>query len=87
METPRLSPAFDRLLDQVVECFTPGVAQQIAELRADPQLQARLDELATKANRGILTQAEAQEYDRYIEAIDLIGVLQAKAQAMTQGHR
>ena len=60
-------------------CFTPDVARQIAALRADPGLQARLDDLANKANEGELTQHDREQYEAYVEAIDLISILQAKA--------
>lgn len=72
----------DRLLEPVTEILTPAVAKGIAEMRAEPLLQARLDELATKANQGRLTPAERQEYAEYLDAIDFIGILQAKARAV-----
>lgn len=76
------SAALDRVLEPVAEVLTPEVARAIADVRADPQLQARLDELAAKSNQGTLTEDEASEYDDYIDAIDLIGILQAKARAV-----
>jgi hypothetical protein len=58
------------------------VAQQTAALRADPLTQARIDELATKCNEGALTEAEQREYEAYVEALEFIGLLQAKARAI-----
>jgi hypothetical protein len=72
----------DRLLDPVARCFTPEVAQRIADLRADAPTQARIDELAAKSREGLLTEPERREYGAYVEAIDLIGILQAKARAI-----
>ncbi len=72
----------DELLDPVAQCFTPDVARQIVALRATPTLQARLDELAGKANEGNLSQDERERYEAYVEAIDLISILQAKALKM-----
>ena len=69
----------DRVLDPVMECLTPEVARRLADLRADPQVQARVDELAGKANEGELSSAEEVEYDKYREACQLVTVLQAKA--------
>jgi hypothetical protein len=48
METPTDSAilVLDKMLESVARCFTPAVAQQIAELRADPLMQARIDALA-----------------------------------------
>jgi hypothetical protein len=72
----------DKMLEPVVRCFTPAAAIQIAELRADPRTQARITELAEKCITGDLTEAEQREYAAYVEAIDLIGLLQAKARAI-----
>ena len=82
MITSTDTTALDRMLEPVADILTPAVAQGIAEMRADPQLQARIDELASKANEGELTEAEQQEYHDYVEAIDFIGVLQAKARVV-----
>lgn len=54
----------------------------IANLRADPATQARLDELASKSNEGQLSEEERQEYKELIDAIDLITIFQAKARAV-----
>ena len=82
MEGITESAILDKMLEPVTRCFTPAVAKRIAELRADPVTQARIDELAAKCNEGALTEAEQREYGAYIEAIDLIGILQAKARAL-----
>lgn len=71
----------DRVLDPLAACFTPDVARQVASLRADPEFQARLDELADKCTEGQLTDQERAEYESYIRALDVIAVLQAKARA------
>jgi hypothetical protein len=70
------------MLDPLARCFTPEVARRIADLRADTNTQHRLDELADKSARGSLTPDEKMEYHAYVEALDLIGVLQAKARAV-----
>jgi hypothetical protein len=69
----------DRFLDPVTECLTPEVARRIVDLQLDPALQSRLDELATKASAGTLTQGEEQEYQDYVEGLDLVGIFKAKA--------
>ena len=40
----------DRFLRPLAECLTPEVAQRIVDIELDPHSQARLDELAAKAN-------------------------------------
>ena len=79
MATAPDNTALNEVLEPVARCFTPEVARQIADLRADPALQARLDEFAEKCNEGELTEADREQYEAYVEAIDLISILQAKA--------
>ncbi len=51
----------DRVLDPFTHCLTPEVARRISNLRADPDMQARVDELAGKANEGRLNERERAE--------------------------
>ncbi len=69
----------DQLLDPVGQCLTPAVAARIAALRADPRTQRRVDELAEKNSEGKLTPREEAEYEAYVEALDVIAILQAQA--------
>ena len=73
---------FDRLLEPIADCFTPDVARRIAALKADATMQNQLDEFATKANEGTLTEAEREDYLAYVEAVDMVAVLQAKARSV-----
>ena len=75
----------DRLLDPVARCFTVDVARQLADIRPDPLTQSRIDELATKASNGALSSAEQTEYYGYVEAIDIVSILQAKARKVLAG--
>ena len=72
----------DRFLRPFTECLTPEVAQRIVNLQLDSQSQARLDELAAKANEGQLADDERQEYEEFVEGIDLIGILKARARTV-----
>ena len=74
-----LSAVLDRLLEPVADCFSRQGAQRIVALRADKMTQDRLDELSAKSTEAELTDAERREYATYVEAINFIGVLQAKA--------
>ena len=69
----------DRFLDPITEAFTPEVARRIAELRADDQLQAEIDVLRDKANAGTLTPDEEAAYKDFVDAVDLISIVQSKA--------
>jgi hypothetical protein len=74
--------ALDRLLDPVMRCLTPEVARRLVELRADPELQRRVDMLADKNTEGQLTPAEREEYELYVRASRFIAILQAKARKL-----
>ena len=82
------SPAtiLDRFLDPFTECLTAEVAQRVAELRPDAATQARIDELREKANEGKLSDAERAEYEEFVESIDLVGILKAKARTFLAKH-
>jgi hypothetical protein len=71
----------DRLLEPFADCLTPEVAAKVADLRADDATQDRIDYLADRANDGLLTEEERDEYEGYLHAIDVIAILQAKARA------
>ena len=72
----------DRLLEPIGQCLTPEVARRIADLRADTALQARVDELADKANRGTLTDDERSEYEQYVRFSQFVTLLQIKARGV-----
>lgn len=72
----------DNVLTPVADCLTLDAARRIADLRADPETQARVDELADKANEGMLTADESAEYDRFLAVYHVVSILQARARAM-----
>jgi hypothetical protein len=84
--TPQETSILAQLLEPIAQCMTPELAQRIVDLRATPEAQARIDELADKCNEGDLTLEEAAEYDSYVDAIDLIAVLQAQARDVLRVH-
>lgn len=69
----------DRLLEPLTAALTPEMACVLLELRADSEMEARIGELRRKANSGTLTPAEDAEYKDFVEAVDLISIMQAKA--------
>jgi hypothetical protein len=69
----------DRLLDPLTEAFTPKMASALLALRADSELETDIGELRQKANDGTLTPREDAEYKDFVEAVDLISIMQAKA--------
>jgi hypothetical protein len=75
----RSSTVLDRLLDPVGRALNGEAARALVDLRAAPDVQARIDELAEKCNEGQLTPAERADYETYVAAGSLIAALQAKA--------
>jgi len=76
------STLLDQLTEPFAECLTTEAAQKIVALKASPAVQSRVDELAGKANRGLLTDEEAGEYDRYLAAFHFVTLMQAKARRL-----
>jgi hypothetical protein len=74
----------DRLLEPLAGCLSPEVAAKVADLRAEEAVQNRIDYLAQRANEGLLTADEREEYAGYLHAIDVISVLQAKARSLAR---
>ncbi|HEX4797039.1 MAG TPA: hypothetical protein VH370_24825 [Humisphaera sp.] len=74
-----VSNVLDRFLSPLTDHLTPEAAEQLVDFQVDPLTQAKIDELADKANEGLLTDAERAEYFQFVEVIDLIGILQSKA--------
>lgn len=83
MRTQATTICLDRLLDPLTEAFTPKMASALLELRADSELEARIGELRQKANDGTLTPGEDAEYKDFVEAVDLISIMQATLVSIT----
>jgi hypothetical protein len=81
------SQVLDRLLDPVRDALTPEVAQAIVDLRADAATQEHIEDLAERHHEGRLAPDELAEYEAIVHAVDLIGVLQAKARAVLATRR
>jgi hypothetical protein len=69
----------DRFLDPVTDAFTPEMAHTVVNLRADAETQSRIEVLRQKANDGTLTPDEDAECKEFVEALDIISIIQSKA--------
>lgn len=76
------SPVLDRLVDPLSQCLTPESAKRLLALRADPQLQAEVDQLAEKCNEGTLTAEERAEYASYVAFGTFVALLKSKARQL-----
>ncbi len=72
----------ERFLEPLADCLSLDVAAKVADLRADQEMQERIDYLAERSNEGLLTPAEREEYTGYLHAVDVVAVLQAKARSL-----
>ena len=76
------SVAFERGVGPVLQIVLPEKAEAVAHFRADPTLQERIEELATKSTEGRLTEAESEEYAGYVRANKFVAILQRHARQM-----
>jgi len=74
----------DEMLEPVSRCFGLETARALVALRVGERTQARVQELAEKCNEGQLTPDERAEYEAYVHASTLIGILQAKARRVIE---
>jgi hypothetical protein len=80
------STDLDALFEPLIRCLDEESARRVAELRVDPEVQARVDVLAEKANQGELTGDERAEYEAFINAADFISILKLKARHQLKLH-
>jgi hypothetical protein len=71
--------AFHRGTAPIFAILTPDQMMRLAELQGDPGLVSRLAELDERANEGELSPADREEYEAYVDANNLLAVLQAEA--------
>jgi len=69
----------DRMLQPVTDAMSPEFANKLIALRADDELLSHIEQLRGKANDGTMTAEEEAEYREFVEAVDVISILQAKA--------
>ncbi|MCR9293512.1 MAG: hypothetical protein NXI32_12390 [bacterium] len=69
----------DRMLDPVTDSMSREFAESLVALKADGEMLARIEYLRQKANEGSLSPEEDAEYKEFVEALDVLSILQAKA--------
>jgi hypothetical protein len=82
MATPSETAAFDRGVRPVMQIVLPEKAEALISFRPDPELQARIDELAEKSTEGQLTEEEQAEYAGYVRANKFVAILQRQARRL-----
>ena len=88
MATTSESVAFDRGVRSMLEIVLPDKAEAIISFQSDPDLQARIEELARKSTEGELTEDERAEYAGYVRANKFVAILKRLAQQISNSrHR
>jgi hypothetical protein len=82
MKSAKNTSVIERLVSPLGECLTPGSARRLLALKPDADLQARIDDMATRHTEGRLTPQEAAEYGRYVSYATFIAVLKSKARQL-----
>lgn len=71
--------ALNSLFDPARPSFTREGVQTLLDLRASPEEEARMEELAEKCTEGELSHEEKREYESWVRAGTMISMLQAMA--------
>ena len=88
MATTSESLAFERGVRPMLEIVLLGKADAVIGFQADPDLQARIEELARKSTEGELTEDERAEYAGYVRANKFVAILKRQAQQIANSrHR
>ena len=82
MKTPEPAPVLDQLVAPLGDCLTPESARRLVALKADPKLQARVDDLAARHSRGELSPEEQGEYGGYVYFDTFVAILKSKARQL-----
>jgi hypothetical protein len=70
---------FSRIFETSREGLSPELARYILGLSFSTEDRSRMRELATKNQRGDISQQELEELDHYITAGDILAIWQSKA--------
>ena len=75
----------DEFLDPLSRCLDAESARRVIALRVQPRIQARIDDLAERANEGLLSEEERSEYKALINADDFLAILKLKTRMQLRG--
>ena len=75
-----------RLIDVGQGALSPEAARSILQIQFSEEDQERVRELASRSNSGILTPKEADEYDSFLAAADVLSLWQSKARRGLKNH-
>jgi hypothetical protein len=82
MATAFDTSAFEAGTDPILQFISPEQARKLIEFRGDPEIQARIEDLASRNTEGELSTEEQTQYEGYVLANKFIAILQAKARKL-----
>lgn len=82
MNSTSTTTVLDELVGPVTECLTPESARRLLAVKADPMLQARVDDWADCRVNGLLTPDESAEYGRIVAFGTFVAILKSKARQL-----
>lgn len=71
-----------RLIDAHPDDLTPDAARYLLAFGFTDVDQTRMQDLAEKSEAGTLTEAQAREFDSYLQVGNLLAVIHSKARLM-----
>lgn len=71
--------AFERGVRPVADMVFPDKAEVVLGFKPAPELEARIEELATKSTEAQLTEVEREEYAGYVRANKFVAILKRLA--------
>jgi hypothetical protein len=77
--------SLDAMMSPVAGCLDTPSLRALADLRASPEATERVQWLASRANEGLLTKEEHDEYESCVMFANFLGVLQSKARRKLNG--
>jgi len=83
MATTSETVAFERGIRPLMEIVLPDKAEAVIGFRGDPQIHARIEELAQKSTEGQLTEEERAEYAGFVRANKFIAILKRQTRRLT----
>jgi hypothetical protein len=75
-----------RLIDPSNPSLTPDAARALLQLQYADSDHARMEELATKSNQGVLSPEERRELESYVFVGDVLALLKSKARLSLRKH-
>ena len=82
MEQENPALVLDRLVSPLGDCLTPESARRILALKPEAELQAEVDDLATRHSEGRLSPQEQAAYGKYVAFSTFVAILKSKARQL-----